>query len=85
MSRFSQTKMTTIQKASETCRIVSDRDVSEGAVSFLKSTISDERSFWNNYLVSDFAYAALDLLGVEKYKGARYEVLRLIESKLVFD
>lgn len=85
MSRFSQAKMTTIQKASETCRIVSNRDVSESAVSFLKNTMSDERSFWNDYLVSDFAYAALDLLGIEKYKGDRHEVLRLIESKLAFD
>ncbi|MBR4514598.1 MAG: hypothetical protein IKO61_06910 [Lachnospiraceae bacterium] len=45
---------------------------------------NNKDSFWNNYIISDFAEAALDILGWIKYKGNRKEVKNLIESKLVF-
>lgn len=38
--------------------------------------------FWNTFLVSDFARAALHILKWEKYNGDRREVLKLIESGL---
>lgn len=44
----------------------------------------NKETFWNNYLISDFAEAALDIIGVQKYIGDRNEVKQLIESKLVF-
>lgn len=45
---------------------------------------SDNSVFWNNYLLSDFACAALHLMGWEKYDGSREEIKNLISSKLVF-
>jgi len=45
---------------------------------------TNNTSFWNNYLVSDFATAALHLLGWESYNGDRREVLQLIASGLTF-
>ena len=42
-------------------------------------------AFWNNYMVSDFANAALDLLGYKPYGGNRLETKDLISAKLVFE
>lgn len=36
------------------------------------------------YLVSDFAKAALDIIGIRKYSGGRTEIRNLIKAKLVF-
>lgn len=44
----------------------------------------DTSVFWNTYLLSDFAYAALHLMDWEKYDGNREEIKNLISSKLVF-
>lgn len=40
--------------------------------------------FINGYRVSDFAHAALDLLGLESYFGNELRVRRLITSKFDF-
>ncbi len=40
--------------------------------------------FWNNYLVSDFANAALDLMGWDDYSGEREETINLISTQLRF-
>jgi glycosylphosphatidylinositol transamidase (GPIT) subunit GPI8 len=45
-----------------------------------KSTIV----FWNDYTISDFALAALDLMEWDSYKGNRKEVITLIASGLNF-
>ena len=45
---------------------------------------SDHSVFWNTYLLSDFACAALHLMDWEKYDGNREEINNLISSKLVF-
>lgn len=67
------------------CEIVKrDHHIDEEQVE-LKKLIKNKNSFWNNYLISDFAEAALDILGWMKYKGSRREVIQLIDSKLVFD
>lgn len=39
----------------------------------------------NGYRVSDFAIAALDILGFEPYEGDDRRILRLIASKFEFD
>ena len=38
----------------------------------------------DGYKVSDFALAALDLLGIEKYTGINEQIKALIESRLIF-
>lgn len=83
MSRYFD-NATTIEKAKEACRIAREHDTSARAISFLKDIRKDNRSFWNEFLVSDFADAALDVIGAEKYTGSKEETLRLIESELVF-
>lgn len=45
---------------------------------------NDNSVFWNTYLLSDFAYAALHLMGWEEYNGNREEIKRLISSQLSF-
>ncbi len=44
-----------------------------------KDTIS-----FDLYAVSDFATAALDLMGIEEYNGSKKQILNLIESKFDF-
>lgn len=44
----------------------------------------DNSVFWNTYYVSDFATAALHILGWEEYAGNRREIKRLINSGLRF-
>lgn len=44
----------------------------------------DERVFWNQYRVCDFAIAALDVMGLQKYKGKNEVINGLIQSKLQF-
>lgn len=51
----------------------------------LMQEIKNKDEFWNDYLVSDFAFAALHLLHWKKYDGDRIEVNQLIKSELVFD
>ncbi len=47
--------------------------------------LKDDKSvFWNNYTVSDFAIAALDLMGWDKYSGKREEIRNLINAELSF-
>lgn len=42
----------------------------------------DKRSFWNQYLVCDFADAALAITGIKPYEGDKESVKRLISSEL---
>ncbi len=51
------------------------------SISLLKSSSS---VFWKPYLVSDFAIAALHILGMEEYTGNREEIKALISSGLNF-
>lgn len=45
----------------------------------------DSTVFWNQYLVQDFAIAALDILGTEKYNGQSERINVLIQSRLQFN
>lgn len=53
------------------------------AVSLIKDLKNDTVTF-DTYSVSDFAIAALDVLGVEKYNGNKQQILDLIGSKFAF-
>lgn len=66
------------------CEIVRRKNYSSTTHDTLQEICQNKKAFWNNYLVSDFAEAALDLLGWTKYSGSRHEVRNLINSKLVF-
>ena len=83
MKRYTDFKTTT-DIVKEACRIAVEKDTSENAVVFLEKAQADNRPFWNNYLVSDFISAALDIISVAKYKGDREEILRLMDSGLEF-
>ncbi len=67
------------------CEIIRRNSKSIEEHDALISLCDNKTVFWNNYLVSDFAEAALDILELKKYSGERYEVRRLISSKLIFD
>lgn len=51
----------------------------------LQKLCDNKTPFWNDFLISDFAEASLDILGQVKYTGNKNEVKRLIESKLDFN
>lgn len=44
----------------------------------------EDNIFVDGYKVSDFAYAVLDLIGIETYSGNNNQIKELIESKLDF-
>lgn len=67
------------------CELTKRKRRSSTVHDVLRKLSKSEAVFWNNYLVSDFAIAALDLLTLDAYKGNREEVNRLIESGLVFE
>ena len=46
--------------------------------------LTDDDISLDTYSVSDFAYAALDVMGIALYKGNSDSVKRLIESKFEF-
>ena len=47
--------------------------------------IKNDNTIINGYRVSDFAIAALDILGLEMYRGNDLKVRALIKSKLIFE
>ncbi len=57
---------------------------SDEDIDLIRQLKSDITSF-DLYAVSDFAIAALDLMGVEKYNGDKKQILNLIKSKFDFD
>ena len=63
-----------------TRRKIIDNDV----INRIKELKKDNGSFWHDYLVSDFAYAALDVLGIDRYMGNKKETKELINVKLDF-
>ncbi|MCD8354451.1 MAG: hypothetical protein LUC47_09105 [Clostridiales bacterium] len=52
-------------------------------VSLIKNLKNDNITF-DTYSVSDFAIAALDIMGVEKYNGNRKQIVDLIGSRFDF-
>jgi hypothetical protein len=46
--------------------------------------LKDDHVFFSGYTVSDFAIAALSVLGIEEYKGDSRKINSLIEVKLNF-
>lgn len=78
-----------IERCDLICELV-DREQRKGTIrnssvkKILDRLSESDQVFWNNYLVSDFANAAKDILGFEKYSGDRQETRGLIEVKLNF-
>ena len=66
------------------CELVRRADLPPNAADAIKQLSDDNSVFWNTYLVSDFAQAAMHILGIEKYEGGRDEIKNLIDSKLIF-
>ena len=69
------------------CEIVSrvrsrGMELNTDAKNAIKTRRNDDSVFWNNYVVSDFAIAALHLLGIDHYAGDRNEICGLINNKL---
>lgn len=74
-----------IEKCNIICEVVRRGKHSLSERDAIKNESKNNDIFWNNYLVSDFATAALHLLGWEKYSGNRNEIKELIESGLQFE
>lgn len=55
----------------------------ETVISELKKMKSDHAQI-AGYSISDFSFAALDVLNAEKYTGNNENVLRIIQSKFAF-
>ena len=77
-------KLNTTEKIKAICSMVREKNDIEQSGKILKQLSEDNTKFWNTYLVSDFAIAALDILGIKKYDGNRYEIQRMIQSELNF-
>lgn len=68
------------EKVNSIIELLFRQDTSKEAERFLKKAKDYDYCLVSPLLVSDFAYAALDLLGFETYAGKREEVKLLIES-----
>lgn len=78
-------KETPINQCAVMCELVR-KDARSSAIRNELLRLSKSKDvFWNNYMVSDFANAALDLLGFVPYRGSRSEIKDLISAKLVFE
>lgn len=64
------------------CEVTARNVISKEAKKALQDSRHNDRTFWNQYKVSTFAKAALDILGMGKYQGNSVEVKELIDSKL---
>lgn len=75
----------TIQKCNSLIELVKRKETTDEISKVIKLAASDDSPLWNSYLVSDFAKAALDVLGIRKYDGNREEINNLISVKLCFN
>lgn len=71
-----------IVRTSAIWETVNRHNLDKDVVSLLKDLKKDETKFWNFIKVQDFAFAALDILGVEKYAGDNEYVKRLIKDEM---
>lgn len=46
--------------------------------------LTEDNTEFNGYTVSQFAFAALDVIGIEKYQGNDENIKELIDYKFVF-
>ena len=59
--------------------------VIEPEIEIYLKRLKEDRVIMNGYRVSDFAYAVLDILKIEKYLGDDIKIRRLINSEFKFD
>ena len=64
------------------CEAVKRKLTSDTVKKAIENIKADDRKFWNQYKVSTFAIAALDLLGFNAYSGKDNDVKTLIISGL---
>lgn len=62
--------------------ICTKKDYTEEEKNRIIELSRDDRSVWNEYLVSDFAEAWLDINNIIRYKGDKEEVRVLIDCGL---
>lgn len=74
-----------IVRAKAVCEAVNRHLEDPGTIEAIQILKGDSTLFWNQYLIQDFAFAALDILGVEKHRGENERVDALIASQLHFD
>jgi hypothetical protein len=67
------------------CELTKRKSHSSTVREILRKLSTSQAVFWNDYYVSDFALAALDLMSWDAYEGSREEVNTLIKSGLVFE
>lgn len=67
------------------CEAVSRNLNDSATIEAIRALKSDSTRFWNQYLIQDFAFAALDILGVETWQGQNERIDALVESQLHFD
>lgn len=67
------------------CEVVRRHLIDADTTKAVKALKDDSTSFWNQYLVEDFAVAALDILGIEMYQGQNERIIALVKSRLYFD
>lgn len=60
-------------------------EMREPVVKIYLDRLKDDQIIMNGYRVSDFAYAALDILGFETYTKNNIRIKKLIASKFIFD
>lgn len=58
--------------------------VSEPTIGIYLKQLKEDKIIMNGYRVSDFAYAALDIIESEKYAGNDIRIRRLIDSRFDF-
>lgn len=71
-----------IVRSKTICEIAKRHLLSEDVKSKLRELKNDDTIFWNRICVRDFALAAMDVLGYEKYQGDDTNVKSLIDINL---
>lgn len=73
-----------IVRARAVCEAANRRLDDPKTIGALQALKSDSTLFWNQYLIRDFALAALDILGVEEHRGENERIDALVDSQLHF-
>lgn len=72
-----------IFKANGIISAVNHKIISENIVNQIKK-LKDDKTLISGYFISEFAVAALDVLGIESYNGDNEKIVKLIDSKFNF-
>lgn len=73
-----------IVRTKAVCEAVSRHLDDPKTIEAIRELQGDSTQFGNQYLTQDFAFAALDILGIEKHRGENERVDALVDSQLHF-